>query len=348
MYSMKPYLILLALCVVGSVVSFYRQTAFFPEQRDCSVALEEFDTVRKQRDAALKNFNTVFEERDAALMERDSVRKKLVTAQNERDAALKERDFAKKKRDTPPVLSLLRRICSSHVNNVEKQLVATSPKDSIVIDVGLAHGKECLGVAAAGRICRGFEADPHYASLLQQKVKDDNITNAVILHAAVGHENHKVNFEHDGLNKFGVGGRLGNTARREENEVVSVDMVTLDSQFPSSKKEQIFLLKTDTQGFELGVLQGAHNLLKEQRVRFILLEMSIFLMPGKKADASQVMQILGEAGFFCVEMPWHTPTNAECGDYVSNNNPDKWLTELLAAHQEKNGCFTDVLCELSA
>jgi len=303
-------------------------------QKDTAIMMKELGSAQKERDAAL-------EQRDSVLKERD-------TALKERDTALKERDSAQKDRGMHPVLSLLRRVCKGmNTFLLMEELVSTSPKGSIIIDVGLAHGKECFQVARAGRICRGFEADPHYASLLQQRVEDENIINAFVTKAAVGPKAGQVTFVHDGHNQFGVGGRLGSEAKRNDNEVVSVDMVTLDSQFPSSKKEQIFLLKTDTQGFELGVLQGAMNLIEERRVRFILLEMSIFLMPEKIAEAKQVMQILDAGGFFCVEMPWHTPDDQTCGSFVTSNKPFEWLDMLYSAHKKASGCFTDLLCELS-
>merc|ERR1712151_880272 len=121
-------------------------------------------------------------------------------------------------------------------------------------------------------------------------------------------------------------------------EVVQARMVTLDSQFPSAK-EYIFLLKSDTQGHELEVLEGAQQMLKERRVQFILLEMSVYLMPRPEKDGRKIMNILDEAGFVCLDLPWHTPAGAPCDDFSVSNNNRQWVQSLY--EHWKGGCLSD-------
>tara|TARA_B110001452_G_scaffold206193_1_gene176274 strand:- start:870 stop:1286 length:417 start_codon:yes stop_codon:yes gene_type:complete len=88
-------------------------------------------------------------------------------------------------------------------------------------------------------------------------------------------------------------------------------MLRLEEQYaataPHEPKEVIHLLKSDTQGHEIGVLRGARNLLWERRVRFVLVEMDLSLAGGRAAG-DKVIRYLASYGFVCCDMKWHDDT----------------------------------------
>ncbi len=70
--------------------------------------------------------------------------------------------------------------------------------------------------------------------------------------------------------------------------------------------DHVFLIKTDTQGYELGVLRGAKKLLSTGKVTFLLVEFSFFLMKQSKTDPFELLNFIYDAGFVCTYMAYHT------------------------------------------
>lgn len=215
-------------------------------------------------------------------------------------------------RPPPQVFSMLRRLGSNiPLKDVYELLVQSYHDDGgnddrkpqgLVIDVGLAHGDECFRTAELGLHCYGFEADPKSAQEIQTKAQGHPHSQRLhITSAAVGDQVQQVSFGSDVKNKFGVGGTL--TAGKDGKEYVKVQMVRLDDQFQD--EEEIFLLKTDTQGHELAVMRGAEQLIASRRIHFILFEAAVFLMPGKAADLVQIMEIMEKHDYLCVDLAWH-------------------------------------------
>ena len=75
----------------------------------------------------------------------------------------------------------------------------TAPvKPALVLDVGLAHGKECFEIAEKGHICRGYEADPESAALVQRQAATHAQAHLLQIHAAaVGARNTHAVFKAD-------------------------------------------------------------------------------------------------------------------------------------------------------
>ena len=281
---------------------------------------------------------------------------------------------ARSRRSSPArVCSMLRRAVS-HATNVDRlidALLASAPSNrSLVLDVGLAHGKECFAIAESGHVCRGFEADPHHARLIIDKAaRHPQAARLQIRHAAVGDADATVEFFADRHNRHGVGGTLSapgsgyvrNTSMAGWSRE-SVPLVRLDGQV--EPHESVYLLKSDTQGHEMGVLRGAAGLFASGRVRFVLVEMAIRLLQSGNAianferkaaaqleEAVQIIELLHGYGFTCCDLPWHDRVgsiHALEGATRFGTPVDAWAwAETLARYPVgKNGfVFTDLLCE---
>ena len=71
-------------------------------------------------------------------------------------------------------------------------------------------------------------------------------------------------------------------------------------------RDEIFLLKTDTQGYELNALKGAARLLNEGRVRFLMVEFSFGLQKASGTSPFDLLEFIYDRGFICTYMAYHT------------------------------------------
>ena len=153
--------------------------------------------------------------------------------------------------------------------------------------------------------------------------------------------------------KFGVGGTLSvNKTQSLGWDVVQVPMIRLEEQYaatPHEAKEVIHLLKSDTQGHEIGVLRGARRLFWERRVRFVLVEMDLSLAGGR-AEGDKVIRYLASYGFVCCDMKWHDDTGRPYeGSHGIGNSTlvGHWVHALGLARTPKHDrpVSTDLFCE---
>lgn len=115
-----------------------------------------------------------------------------------------------------------------------------------------------------------FEPNPNTYKLLQTNI--GNKSN--LINKGVGEKEGKLELFFDTNDKTSVQASsnpeiLKQIARTSKIESVNIDVITLD-QFV--KETHIDLLKIDVEGFELEVLIGAKNLLKENRIKIIQFE----------------------------------------------------------------------------
>jgi FkbM family methyltransferase len=83
----------------------------------------------------------------------------------------------------------------------------------------------------------------------------------------------------------------------------SVPLITLDTSLPSWATKNVYLLKVDTQGYELRVLKGALNLLQSMHVRYVLFEYSPVLMKrGQLGEPLELLGLLPSLGYTCFDM----------------------------------------------
>lgn len=124
--------------------------------------------------------------------------------------------------------------------------------------------------------------------------------------------------------------------------------------------------KYATQGLELDVLRGASGLFAQRKVRFVLVEMSIRLLPGhegtlraggafvelraKLKTATEIIDLLASQGFLCCDLAWHDDigrlANRSTNRARQAVDARAWAHALAQVPRGKNGFyFTDLLCE---
>ena len=109
-----------------------------------------------------------------------------------------------------------------------------------------------------------------------------------------------------------------------------IPVKSIDNLIPSSEK--IFLFKTDTQGFELGVLKGAKRVLSDDSVFLLVVEFSYFLLKNAGTEPLALLHYIYDLGFVCTYMAFHTrmatprdtslPQYSVVEYYPDNETPD--------------------------
>ncbi|TAE31295.1 MAG: FkbM family methyltransferase [Cytophagales bacterium] len=113
------------------------------------------------------------------------------------------------------------------------------------------------------------------------------------------------NYKHSELNSFLTMNRDHTENLFAEEELVQVETVqvdTLDRFCAEHGIEHIDLLKIDTQGFELPVLRGGENLLRQKRVGAVLLELNFSLLYEGQSDYLQLMTLLRAHGLRLIDL----------------------------------------------
>jgi FkbM family methyltransferase len=148
-----------------------------------------------------------------------------------------------------------------------------------VIDVGANHGMFSLEAAhliAGTGIVHAFEPTPGTRELLLNNLAANGISTVKVFSSALGEEPGtallRVYKELSGLNTLASKEVTWNRQTLVADEIVEVQVTTLDAHSQKEGLHHIDFLKIDVEGFELGVIRGARLLLSEKRIDLILLE----------------------------------------------------------------------------
>ena len=95
---------------------------------------------------------------------------------------------------------------------------------------------------------------------------------------------------------------------------------TLDRFIAAEKIDKIDLLKIDTQGFDLDVLQGAEQALSDELVSNVLVELNFIKMYQGQSSAEEINTYLNKYGFFLVDYY----------EKVRRSNTIGWCTALFS------------------
>jgi len=97
----------------------------------------------------------------------------------------------------------------------------------------------------------------------------------------------------------------GFTAATTTNKEGTIEVTTKRVDDLVSSQE-LFLFKTDTQGFEMDVLQGARRVLSGNQVFLLLVEFSYGLLNRAGTDPVTLLNLIYDLGFVCTYMAVHT------------------------------------------
>lgn len=176
------------------------------------------------------------------------------------------------------------------------------------VDVGANTGQFAIPITKMGHKVISFEPVPSTCAILRANLAKAGLTSTVYCKAA-SDKISTVNF----LTKKGAPTASfkqveGVSTKIPVSDVSEISTTTLDSVIPN--KETILFLKTDTQGYELSVLQGARQLFVSGRVKLVAVEFSYGLLEAAGTDPLDILNFLADFNYVCTYLGWHTKIKA--------------------------------------
>jgi FkbM family methyltransferase len=163
-----------------------------------------------------------------------------------------------------------------------------------VIDVGASDGRW-------SKICQASFPEAHFLMVEAQKEHEEKLkiyadANEKVEYviAAAGRENGEIYFDNSSL----FGGLASETPLEEDHVVVPV--VSLDSEVKKRNLPPPYLLKLDTHGFEIPILEGATEVIKQSSL--IIIETYNFKLTKDSLRFYEMCVYMKELGFSPVEM----------------------------------------------
>jgi len=190
-------------------------------------------------------------------------------------------------------LGVVENIIEVHVTNIPEIEFCKKEikKGDTVVDIGANIGLFTLFfsklVGTTGRVI-AFEPDPENFDVLKKNIELNEITNVTLVQKGVSNKNESVK-----LYKSNVSGGHSLIKNEWAKEYTNIQTVTLDDYF---RGKEIDMIKIDTEGFELEVIEGGKKLLEDNKNMKIISEFGGYYY---KRNNSKVLypKILHEMGF---------------------------------------------------
>lgn len=186
----------------------------------------------------------------------------------------------------------------------EMHVVVRIQKSVNVVDIGANVGQFTIPTAEHGHNVYAFEPNPETCKILENKIHSKRLSERVhIVCAAAGEKSGQVSFSKTNVSTSFQQSKSNGRAR----QTVSIFVRRVDDEIV--KDTSVFLFKTDTQGYELGVLKGANQLLSS--VFLLVVEFSYGLFSESKTSPLELLDYIYDLGFVCTYMAFHTRMMSE-------------------------------------
>jgi FkbM family methyltransferase len=164
----------------------------------------------------------------------------------------------------------------------------------VALDVGANDGQTARELLARFPDVRVFSFEPHPGALSELRSVAAREPRLEAVGAAVSAENGNIPLV---LTDFSQWATVARKPRSGE-ETVTVPTVRLDDFCAERMIEHVSLLKVDTEGHELAVLQGAERLLSERRISAVVVECEFETNPSEPhGDFFQIHPLLSNHGY---------------------------------------------------
>jgi len=193
--------------------------------------------------------------------------------------------------------------------NILHILLGSTTRTAIV-DIGANVGQFALPLAKEGHTVYSFEPIEGTCEILKQNVKKDGVERLVrVFCVGVDEKEATKAFGYVGDSDPGSPGYGTIDPDLPDAHVLSTVRTGPVQAFLGARElNKIHVFKTDTQGFEEGVLRGAKKLLHSPRhPRFLLVEFSYFLLTAAGTNPIDVLDLIYDAGYVCTHLHYHHP-----------------------------------------
>lgn len=198
----------------------------------------------------------------------------------------------------------------------EQKILPFMHQKHLLVDVGANTGQFAVPMASLGHSVISFEPSPATCDIFLNNVKKANVSN-IELHCSLVSSTISNTFFHQDPKGLSASNKqislkeaeiLRESGRGEE--ILMSQSVTVDSVVGSRKA---FLLKTDTQGYERAVLEGAIHLLQNDSLRYLLIEFSYYLLNLAGTKPIELLNFIYGKGYMCTYLGFHTVTKISDG-----------------------------------
>lgn len=175
-----------------------------------------------------------------------------------------------------------------------------SSNKPIVFDIGMNHGQTLIKIKEVFKIStiHGFEASKYcFKDLI---LNFENEKDIVLNNLAIGDKESILQFNEyswDAMNSF-LNRAYGNA---KIIETYDVNVTSVDDYCAKNKINDIHILKSDTEGFELKVLEGAKKMMKKNKIQFVLIELFFDLNFIGQSSVGEIFSYLEENNFSLVK-----------------------------------------------
>lgn len=165
-------------------------------------------------------------------------------------------------------------------------------------NVGLYTKQFAERVGVQGRVF-AFEPSPVNLEQLRRAVTDQS--QVVVLPVALGDRSGVVGFQ-QGADALGATSKVVDIQTASEQSTLEVEMVRGDELVRSGRAQLPNVIKIDTEGFELDVLEGLADMIHDAGLRTLCIEVHFGLLEARgRPDAPvRIERLLDAAGFRCV------------------------------------------------
>jgi FkbM family methyltransferase len=218
-----------------------------------------------------------------------------------------------------------------HADQAIRELRPWSARD-VVFDVGANDGRTILrlnDLLSRPRFLAFEPASATYQTLVEQTARFPNVrTFRLALGATSGRQTMYLNAI-DAMNSLSPG---WSTAHKD-TEVV--EMKTIDEVMNEQGIEFIHLLKVDTEGHDLAVLQGAEAALRAARIAVIQVEVGVDQLPKAFPSLEEVRRHLETRQYFLYGIYNQCRTHAR--------PPAEWAADALRGYRSEVLAYCDAL-----
>jgi FkbM family methyltransferase len=180
------------------------------------------------------------------------------------------------------------------------ELISIMPAGGVFLDVGAHIGIYTLAMARAagpsGSV-HSFEPNPRSFERLSHHVVQNRLTNVHLNQLAVSSAEGNAKLYAPTRENSGAASLLSAVMpARFAAQPIEVQVTCLDAYCKSQSFDRVDVIKIDCQGYELQVLEGAHNVLQTFRPR-LLLEYDVDWLLAAGASGTQLCSMLKSAGY---------------------------------------------------
>jgi len=173
-------------------------------------------------------------------------------------------------------------------------------KEPVVFDIGanVGHATKEFRAIFPKSFIHAFEPSPDTFKLLLKNTND--LKNVLVWNCGIGSVSEKKIFYENSNSEMSSFRQLSQYGWGDIRAETIVPIRTIDQFCKDERIEQIDILKTDTQGFELEVLRGAENMLLDGKVTLVYCEIIFSDMYKDTPSYLEIFKYLESRDFYFV------------------------------------------------